>query len=820
MKRSAKCLLLLTAGGLLFEAPPAAADEIVVTARKREEVLLKVPVIATALQAEQLDQYAISDMNSITERVPGLNAGGNVGSIGTQITLRGVGTTSLNANLDQSVSLNVDGLQLTNGNAFRSSQFDMAQVTVLKGPQALFFGKASPAGVIAIKTKDPTDEIEVLLRGGYEFVARGKVGEMILSGPVSDNLRVRLATQWSQIDGYWKNGFVAGNDTKFGTGDFGAQAPKHRRFPHEKNLFVRGTVVWEPTDRLNARLKVNYMQEHIQGSAGLGQYAACPEGTAGLVLDFIGGPEDCKFDRTLYYADMDPAFFEGIGNGGRNGNFTEQTFGTLELNYELTDTLALTSVTGLYFLRNKNIYNAVASNQFAPPFAVSNSYNRDDVTEEIRLTSNFDGPLNFLLGGFYQNADIHAHTFLPVNQNVNTVLAAIGSSTRLPNILIDTQYWIDIESTSLFGQVLYNITPTFELGAGVRWTKEDRRLSATDYLLTTLFGLPPFDIPFLKDKISANNWAPELSLTYRPNDDLTFFANLKQAYKSGSFDVTGRPVNNSDPTFGDERVRGGEIGIKGRTADRSLTFNTAFYYYKFTGLQVAKNVFDAGSGSFVTKTQNAAGAKVYGVDFDVTYTPPSLEGLTLFGALNWNRARYSSFPDAECYGGQTISLGCDRIYDPAANRGLGGFLAQDLSGRPLLRAPEWSANFGFNYELPVKDMVLVIGSDSSYSSKYQTNLSEPPETWQKGYFKTNASVTLKAASEAWEVALIGNNLTDKLVYGNCGAADFANGGFFGVQFTGAATSGPSGFDEFTCQGIPGRSVSLRLTLRPTAWGQK
>jgi iron complex outermembrane receptor protein len=241
-------------------APPALADDIVVLARKREESLLKVPVIATALQAEQLDQYSISDMNSITERVPGLNVGGNVGSIGTQVTLRGVGTTSLNANLDQSVSLNVDGLQLTNGNAFRSSHFDMAQIEVLKGPQALFYGKASPAGVISVRTNDPTDDFEVVMRAGYEFVARGKVGELILSGPVSDTLRVRLATQYSQTDGYWKNGFVAGNDTVFGTGDFGAQAPEHSRFPHEKNFFIRGTVLWEPSDRFNARLKVNYLK--------------------------------------------------------------------------------------------------------------------------------------------------------------------------------------------------------------------------------------------------------------------------------------------------------------------------------------------------------------------------------------------------------------------------------------------------------------------------------------------------------------------------------------------------------------------------------
>ncbi len=116
-------------------------------------------------------------------------------------------------------------------------------------------------------------------------------------------------------------------------------------------------------------------------------------------------------------------------------------------------------------------------------------------------------------------------------------------------------------------------------------------------------------------------------------------------------------------------------------------------------------------------------------------------------------------------------------------------------------------------------MKLVIGSDSSYTSKYQTNLSEPPQAWQSGYFKTNASVALKAADNAWEVALIGNNLTDKIVTGNCSGSGYADGGFFGATFTGAATSGPSGFDEYSCSPIAGRSVALRLTLRPTSAGR-
>ena len=96
--------------------------------------------------------------------MPGLQLGGNVLTVGTQIALRGVGTSSLDAGVDQSVSLNIDGLQLSQAATFDVGMFDMAQVEVLKGPQSLFFGKNSPGGVIAIRTADPGDELEVIAR--------------------------------------------------------------------------------------------------------------------------------------------------------------------------------------------------------------------------------------------------------------------------------------------------------------------------------------------------------------------------------------------------------------------------------------------------------------------------------------------------------------------------------------------------------------------------------------------------------------------------------------------------------------------------------
>src|SRR5690606_10265777 len=125
------------------------------------------------------------------------------------VSIRGIGTTSLDPGIDQSVSLNIDGMQFTQGSAYSIGMFDMAQVEVLKGPQALFFGKNSPGGVVSIRTADPGDELEVMGSVGYEVKARTMRTEAVLSGPITDSLGLRLAGAYSSTDGYFKNNATA-----------------------------------------------------------------------------------------------------------------------------------------------------------------------------------------------------------------------------------------------------------------------------------------------------------------------------------------------------------------------------------------------------------------------------------------------------------------------------------------------------------------------------------------------------------------------------------------------------------------------------------
>ena len=799
-------------------------SEIVVTARKREESILKVPVVLTALGPEQIERAQIKDLTDVGKKVTGLQFGVASVESGNLVSMRGYGTNALDPGVDASVSLNLDGLQITQGMAYQVGFFDMAQIEVLKGPQALFFGKASPAGVISIRTADPGDKVEVIARSGYEFVAKEWRNELILSAPLGDTLGIRLAGLYDHFGGFFKNTATPG--TAIGTALGGLSMP--RRFGETDSVMVRGTVVWKPTSNFSARLKMNYTRDNQLG-AQAGQLIDCPEGAVSI---FFSLNEDCKADRNVNIVGLNPTAFPGMDafRGGRPAVRTQQKFGTLELNYDATN-FTVTSLTGYYWIKTWVDFNCSYSGQAASGCMTTKRLKRTDFTQELRLASDFTGPFNFTLGGFYQDGEITNDLTLAGN----VPLFQSAAFARL----FDGTHDIDIETISFFGQGRYQVTPQLEIAAGVRWTDEKRRSSPTSVDLFGAFpgsrGAGTIFTNFATEHppLRSKTWSPEFTITYTPTDDLTFFGSYKQAYKSGSYNIVLAAAPGRPDSFGDEKIRGGEIGMKARLANRQINFNIAGYYYKVSNIQVQVNLPFSGVIPVLT-TLNAASSKIYGIDADFTYRPDSIDGLEIFGAVNWNHARFSSFPNAPCNGGQTAAAGCNRTPQPTAPGDLNSFTnpailnvarfrytERDLSGTRLARAPDWSGNIGFHYDMPVGDgLVFGIGGDAQFSTKYLALLGTDDQTeiFQRAYAKLNAQFSIKDENDAWEVALIGNNLTNKMTLSNVNKANYAGGVVLPGLVSGGPTLGSAGLAETAGVIDRGRELWIRLTLRPLAFG--
>jgi iron complex outermembrane receptor protein len=776
-------------------APSNGTDlgEIVVTARKRQESILNVPVDEQVIPGLRLEQLQITELTDLPQITPGLQFGHSLLSIGTLVSIRGIGTASQDPGVDQSVALNIDGLSLGNGLAMNSGMFDVGGIEVLKGPQALFFGKESPGGVISLRTADPTDQFEVITRAAYEVESVQPRAEFIISGPVTDTLKLRLATMYDQQQGYFKNEAIA----EPGTGALPAQ---YERAPWGREFMVRGTALWDPTEQFSARLKVNMVYDHYANEDDL-QFSSCPSGTAPLpgLPNFIGGGENCRLDRVTHEVDLNPVDFPGILNNGVPYLMTDQRYGTLELNYHPVPSQTISSTTAYYHLTSSSMVNPDDATFAGPFIGVNNRYFRHEFTEELRATSDFKGPLNYTFGALYE--DGHFEDTVAVLGNVADGLGAPGVTHPLTNG--DTP--VDITTYSVYGQARWDIIESLELAAGVRWTDEKR----TESPYSLLTGDP---IPVAQPEVHADNTSPEVTLTYKATSDLTLYGAYKQGFKSGSFSTATPPTPGENNAFGEETVRGAELGLKSRLFDRQVNFNVTPYFYKYEGLQVG--VISPPSGGLpVINTLNAATAHTYGFDIDGSYRPNQIEGLQITSNAEFNHGRYLNFKNAPCWGGQTIALGCNQAFNPAT----GTYTAQNLTGTPLIRAPNVTGTLGADYTVPVMgEYKLMFTTTNTYTTRYVTDLAvgrPGNDNYQGGFGKYDVGVTLKAPNNLWEFALIANNIGDKITSGNCASSAYKEGVIIPNGY-GTNVPSPAGYDAATCFADPGREIWLRVTYRP------
>ena len=152
---------------------------------------------------------------------------------------------------------------------------------------------------------------------------------------------------------------------------------------------------------------------------------------------------------------------------------------------------------------------------------------------------------------------------------------------------------MSIKTYSVFGEVRWQIVPRLELAPGLRWSDETRTENPING------AGAPVAVP--QPRVHAINLSPQVTLTYRPTDDLTAFAAWKEGFKSGSFVLATPVVAGTNNAFNEETVRGGEAGLKSRWLDRHLTINLSGYLYNYSGLQVGA-ITPAQNGQIVIQT--------------------------------------------------------------------------------------------------------------------------------------------------------------------------------------------------------------------------
>lgn len=721
------------------------AGDIVVTARQRNERLIDVPVAVTAISAQDVGRYGSRSLQDIAQMAPQVTIAKQASGSGSSFVIRGIGSSTLDTGFDQSVSINVDGIQTSRGRSLQQSYFDIAQVEILKGPQALFFGRNSPAGVISVATANPTRELSGGGTIGYEFATHEAQASGYLSVPITSTLGARFAFQASKSRGWMEHvptSAVPGAEPATGM----AVLPSDKWGPKEREYLGRLTLAWDPTDNFNANLKLTGGKSLDNGEGTNGEIVYC--GTPGVVSENgkVDPYADCKKNRKVSSSELPPEIVKGViaGNGGKSFSRYVPFIASLTANWN-SDVVKMTSVTGYYQYDLKYFQTDFAKTIYDQYFG-SQTEKYKQFTQEVRALTTFDSPINFMIGGYYGDTTLdNAQSLRIAPLPADPATGQYNSLSKIGSVKSKTY--------SVFGQVNGKITDNLEAAAGIRWTKENKDVSQQNIyvhpLLIDLFTLNPFN-----SRYRGKNWSPEATLTWHPTTRTTIYAAYKTGYKSGGFGLpalltTG--TSDADFTFGPEKVKGGEIGAKGEFLGGRLTVNSALYLYNYKGLQV--DIFD---GSKVTyQIFNAGSARSEGAEIDARYSPTS--DLSFRAALGYNHTRYRNYLSA-CYGGQTIAEGCNLQFVG------GAFTRQDLGGAPTVRAPDWSGNIGVSYDHDVSSSLKVgLSTDVTGTSKYFFSETEGPGTLQKGFFKVNASIRLYPQDARWSVALIGKNLTDKYV---------------------------------------------------------
>jgi iron complex outermembrane receptor protein len=735
-------------------AAPAAASEtvtvedIVVTARRRDERLIDAPVAITAVSGKRLEAYNVTNFTDIANLVPSLVAGRAASGSSASIFLRGVGSTALSAGFDLSVSFVIDGLPMSRGREINLSQYDVQHVEVLKGPQALFYGKNTTGGLISVVTNGPTDSFEAGIKAGYGFEAEEKYAEGYVSGPLSDTFKARAAFRISDSNGAFKNNAA---ETYLDP----LHMERHRLSDHRgfgKTASGRLTLEWEPTSNLDLQLKVGATRQKDGGPTDLLERICGGGRTVPFTANGIppSPNADCRINGASDSSSLPVAVAQANYRYAKDGDLyadLKSKFAILTSKASF-DKVDVTSITSYYTFKQTDLNNVSGE---AYPASFSQLADFRQTAEEVRFQTKFEGAFNMMVGVFVSDQrftfNTDAYIFpVPLDPSSGTF------------VTFKRDNGFDGNTYSAFAEGTYNFAEKWELSAGARWSREERDSFQRALPAHVAFAAAfPANIA-LADKFKDENVSPQVTLRYKPSRDTSFYAAYKQGFKSGGFNISQSltpAASVAAGRFGSETAKGEEAGVRSILMGGSLSLNATIYNYEYSDLQV-QNFDPVTIGQVVA---NAGKLKTRGVEGDFEWLVESVPGLSFRGAAAYNDAKYSDYV-GQCYGGQTIAAGCALLRNPLS----GAFTSQDYGGRTPPKAPKFAGRVGASYEFAVSGEVRgQLTGDVSHTSRYNFTDTLRPDGVQPGYTKLDAAVRILGPGERWRVSLIGRNLTNKRV---------------------------------------------------------
>jgi iron complex outermembrane recepter protein len=639
-------------------------SEIIVQAQRRSENLQDVPIAVTAVTADSLLQNNVTSMRELGIVAPSFL----YGDFGTYSyhTLRGIGTPANGPGIESPVATYVDGVYQAAMIAGTIDFNNVESVEVINGPQGTLFGRNATAGLIQIRTKDPSHVFS-----GNASVGYGDYQTATATAYVTGEISERVAAD------------IAIAIRNQGQG-FGRNLETGHKMDYNNYDAVRTKWLINVSDALTVKLAGDFIYQDNPYAAQTPP-GAIPAGSTtpiGLPPHYSDGP-------------VDPFAISAQGGLAMTVSYD---FGPVLLN-------------SISAYRATRFHTEIGGSQIADPLYTVDTPIHEPHTQasqEFQLTSRPGSSLTWT-AGFYYFHENSAWSPVHVNGGYTLLYTPVAAGG---NPLLDQQFNIHnrTESGALYAQATREILEDTNLTLGARYTVEHRAFTQAFDIVDSVFG-PITGAASAAATFKAPTW--RVALDHKLSDDVLGYVSYNRGFKSGEFDPTGSPVHAVSP----EKLDAYEVGLKSEALDHRLRVNTSAFFYKYRNIQ---------GTSFINGLQalyNAAAAQLYGLDMDAEARVTSQLRLNLGLAL-----LHSKFTDFPSTPGAYPNPNTDPSIPPGGNLFVPGGV--DATGNRLPHAPAAVANFGGTYSFPAWggshfDLTAAYSFNSGYFTEADNRLRQP-----------------------------------------------------------------------------------------------
>jgi outer membrane receptor protein involved in Fe transport len=679
--------LAQTTGASAPAARGAAGDdtnvvqEIIVTAEKREGTVQSTPISMTALSGAQLQAQGVTDLQDIIKTVPAISMRTS-GPGQTELEMRGLASSggsvpTVGYYLDET-PMSPPANSLNGKVVIDPDLYDLNRVEVLRGPQGTLYGSGSMGGTVKLITNQPDPSH---FYGSYDATVSGTDGggvngggDLMVNIPlVQDKVALRVVGTEKYTDG-WIDRIVGGADYPLETD------PNCAPFYGCTRGNVAAAPVTQVIKNTNASLlqaaRVSILADLTPKFSIEGSFVF-ERTTANGYSEYDEPPGSSPVEAHYQPFNLAEPFEDTIG------------VGNIVMKYDLGGIAQITSSTS-YWSRvesqTQDVSEAVQSLldlSFYTPITFTERDQSQQVSEELRATSEAPGPFQWVAGVFYSGL---TSSLIDYNGTPALAYLSTGGVAANPNgVIYSSNNPYHLNQYAVFGEGSYSFLEHFKATVGLRYFDYSTRQDADEFGIVTLSGNTT---PFLNSTTSsASGLNPKFNLSYIPGPDLTVYAAVSKGFRPGGINLPA-PASlcpNQPSTYGPDSVWTYELGEKARLFDGRLSVNGDVY---FTQWQNVQQLISPACG--YQYTTNAGQAEAYGPELEMAANFNEHWSMTLNGA--YTSAKLTS-----------------------VNPGIG------LSvGQPILNIPDYSGSSSVIYKHEVFGDMQFTGriSDSYTGSSY------------------------------------------------------------------------------------------------------